>query len=107
MQKTNQYQSGVQGIIIRARQYNSNIGDYVEHFVDESFNFTVKLSNGRVNISSNTAQDQETMPTSISEERIKQIANNFQSNNPPTVTPTQTSIAKSTTWQRVLRSLGL
>lgn len=107
MQKTNQYQSGVQGIIIRARQYNPNIGDYIEHFVNESFNFTVKLSNGRINISSNTAQDQEAMPTSISEDRIRQIANKFQSDNPPTVTPTQTSVSKLTTWQRVLRFFGL
>lgn len=107
MQKTNQYQSGVQGIIIRARQYNPNIGEYVEHFDNESFNFTVRLSNGRVNISSNTAHDQETMPTSISEERIRQIANKFQSDNPPTMTTTQTSVAKLTTWQRVLKFLGL
>jgi len=114
MEKTNQYSSGVRSILSRARQYNHDIGDYMEHYVNERFAFTVRLSNGRIELPMEMAQDQEAMPSSISEDRIKTIASRFQSNNPrPVVIPksvlqTVTDLPKPLTfWQKLLKVLGL
>ncbi|OXA85920.1 hypothetical protein [Flavobacterium hercynium] len=77
MQKTNKNRSGIQGILSRAKKYNSGIGTYKEHFFNDRFNYTIRLSNGRIEISMNVAQDQERMPASISEETVQDIANSF------------------------------
>jgi hypothetical protein len=82
MNKTNENRNGIISVLTRARAYNSEIGSYQEHFINEQFNFTVRLSNGRIVIPMTMAQDQEIQPTSISEERIQRVANGFQSNNP-------------------------
>lgn len=107
MIRTNEHEQGVRELITRARQYNSNIGVYVEHFLNERFNFTVSLTNGSMSISSTKAHDQETMPTSISDYEIQQIAKTFISNSPlPTVNTNQREL-ELTTWQRILRFIGL
>jgi hypothetical protein len=107
MIKTNDHEQGVREIITRARQYNSNIGEYVEHFLNERFSFTVSLTNGRMSISSTKAHDQETMPTSISDYELQQIAKTFLSNTPPPPVNTNQREIELTTWQRILRFLGL
>lgn len=111
MQKTTQYSGGVRGILTRARQYNPEIGNYVEHFINERFSFTIRLSNGRIEMPMEMAHDQETMPSSISEERIQNIAQRFQNNNPKPVLqqepilPTQPA-KKLGFWERFLKWLG-
>ena len=112
MQKTNQHNSGVRGILIRSRQYNPEIGNYIEHYENERFSFTVRLSNGRIEIPKEIAHDQETMSSSISEKTIQNIAFNFHNNNPNPVLqeepiiPTQ-PIKKLSLLERLLRWLGL
>ncbi len=77
MQKTTQYQSGVMGITNLARSINPEIGNYVEHYINEMFGISVKLSNGAITMSVEIAQDFETMPSSIASNRIEQIAKTF------------------------------
>jgi hypothetical protein len=114
MTKTDQYSSGVRGIITRARKYDTEIGNYIEHFINERFSFTVRLSNGRIEMPMEMAHDQETMPSSITEDRIQNIAARFQNNNLKPIikqqeqTPTeQTIIIKLSLWQRLLKLFGL
>ena len=77
MTKTTEYTDGVTGLIEKARRYNPQIGAYQEHFINEQFGFTARLSNGGIRIPRETAQDYEAMPSSINEERLKGIASTF------------------------------
>ena len=78
MEKSTKYTAGVQGIISRARVYNAQIGNYLEYFVNENFKFSVKLTNkGAITMSVEIAQDQESAPNSITEDRIQAVANSF------------------------------
>lgn len=112
MQKTNQYQNGVIGIISRARNVNPEIGNYVEHFINDNFRIVVRLSNGRMQIPLEYAQDQETSPESIDNGIITRITNSFQNNNPQTqrietkVEPPPTTQKKSW-WTILLELLGI
>lgn len=77
MTKTNQDKNGILGILIRTRRYNIEVGNYLEHFLTQNFEYAVKLSNGRITVPPTMAQDQEVQPSSISEERIKKVASTF------------------------------
>lgn len=65
MQKTTQYQRGVMGITNLARSINPEIGNYVEHYINEMFGISVKLTNGAINMAVEIAQDFEANPNSI------------------------------------------
>ena len=77
MQKTTQHQRGVMGITNLARSINPEIGNYVEHYSNEMFGISVKLSNGAISMSVELAQDFEASPSSIASNRIEQIAKTF------------------------------
>jgi hypothetical protein len=77
MEKTNQYQRGVVEVINLARSINSDIGSYQEHFINERFGFTVRLSNGRIEMSLEVAQDYEAQPSSVTIDRIERVAATF------------------------------
>lgn len=81
MTKTNENKTRVNGILSRARKYNHEIGNYEEHFVDDNIRYTLKLTNGRIIIPIEMAQDQEAQPASISDERIKKVADTFKKGN--------------------------
>ncbi len=76
--QSNQYTAGVRAVVNSARVYNNEIGSYEMHIVDGNFNFAVKLSNGRVVMSPEIAQDMESGPQYVSPERIKAVAATFQ-----------------------------
>lgn len=78
MQKTTEYQNAVTAIVSRASGINPKIGSYMEHFINESFNFTVRLDNGRVSISRELAQDYQATGGRIEQERIIHVANSYQ-----------------------------
>jgi hypothetical protein len=82
MDRTDQYMRGAIGVLSRARKFNPSIGSYQGHFINEQFNFTVKLSNGRIVIPMTMAKNQEVQPSSISVQRIHRVANWFQNNAP-------------------------
>ena len=80
MKKTNSHTIGVSGIIFLTQTINPEIGYYQEHYINEYFNFTVKLSNGTINMTLEDAQDYEVSQSSITFNRIKIIANTFKKN---------------------------
>lgn len=78
MTKTEEHKNGVIGITNLARTYEPEIGVYQEHSINESFGFSVRLSNnGAISMSREIAQDYEAMPNSISQERIEKVAITF------------------------------
>jgi hypothetical protein len=75
MTKTTKHQDGEMAVISLIKLINSEIGDYQEHFVNESFIFSVTLTNGAINMSVEVAQDYEAQsfkfqPASINRESI-------------------------------------
>jgi hypothetical protein len=77
MQKTTQCQRGVMGITNLASSINPEIGNYVEHYINEMFGISVKLSNGAINVTVEIAQDFEANPNSIDSIRIENIVKTF------------------------------
>lgn len=77
MTKTTQYQGGVRAVTSLARALNPEIGDYQEHFINESLGFSVRLSNGAINMSVEVAQDYEAQPSSVTQDRIERVAKTF------------------------------
>ena len=74
MQKTDKNTEEIKGILDRARNINGEIGPYKQHFIDEDSNFAVKLENGMVEISAETAGTGE----AVSDAVIKEIAGRFE-----------------------------
>jgi hypothetical protein len=77
MQKTTQYQRGVMDITNLARSINPEIGNYVEHYINEMFGISVKLSNGAINVTVEIAQDFEINPGYVDLVRIENTAKSF------------------------------
>ncbi len=77
MQKSTDYTNGVIGVVNLARKFNNEIGVYSEHFINENFQFIVRLSNGRLKMSTEIAQDYEAQPTSVTGDRVKAVADTF------------------------------
>lgn len=76
MTESTEYQSAVSELVNKARIYNSDLGFYEKHYLNENFNFSVKLSNNYgVKISRILAQDYSRMPSILTEEDLKAIAN--------------------------------
>jgi hypothetical protein len=62
-----------------AKDKNPKIGTYQEHFINEKFDYVVRLSNGRVVVSVEAAQDFEAQPSSITDQMIQRVADSFKS----------------------------
>lgn len=77
MQKTTQYTNGVIAVTSLARSVNPDIGSYQEHYVNENFGFSVRLSNGAITMSIEVAQDYEAQPSSVTPDRIENVAKTF------------------------------
>lgn len=77
MTKTDKYKNGVISITNLSRQINPEIGNYQEHYFNELFGFSVKLSNGSISMPLEIAQDYEAQPDSVAQERINKVAQTF------------------------------
>lgn len=77
MTKTDRNTNGVISVTGLAREINPEIGSYQEHYINESFGFSVRLSNGAINMSIEVAQDYEAQPSSVTPERIEKVANTY------------------------------
>ena len=78
MKKTNENIAGVIGITNLARPHNQQIGNYIEHYINENFDYSVLLNeNGTIRISRELAEDFSANPTNINEPRIIQVANSY------------------------------
>lgn len=78
MQRTTQSTYGVQSIVNRARELNPKIGIYQEHFINDNFRFVVRLSNGRLVMSREIAEDFQVQPDSVTQERLQRVADTYQ-----------------------------
>ena len=78
MEKTTKNLNGVMGVTSLARNENPEIGSYQEHYINESFGYSVRLSNnGAINMSREIAQDYESLPNSITNDRIEKVASTY------------------------------
>ena len=77
MNKTTSHTNGVLGIIFLAQQVNPEIGSYQEHFLNEYFNFTVKLTKLTIYMTLEDAKVYEARPSSVTYDRYQNIANTF------------------------------
>lgn len=77
MHKSNSHTNGVKGITYLAGTINPEIGSYQEHFINDNYGFTVKLSNGEIDMSIDIAKDYEARPSSVTFDRYKTVADTF------------------------------
>lgn len=77
MQKTTLNINGVMGVTSLARIVNPLIGSYEEHYINENFGFSVRLSNGAINMSMEVAQDYEAQRSSVTPDRVQKVANTY------------------------------
>ena len=77
MKKTDACTNGVIGVTFLAQTANPEIGSYVEHYINDNYNFTVKLSNGTIDMTIRDAQDYEARPSSLTSDRVVIIAKTF------------------------------
>ena len=78
MEKSNRFTFGVTSLVDLAREINPEIG-YYEFHIEGSIErgFSIKLSNGKVDVSVQLASDYEINPDNISEEVIRNMARTF------------------------------
>ena len=77
MKKTNEHTNGVTGVTFLAQTIHPEIGSYQQHYINESFNFTVILSNGAIDMTLEIVQDYEARPSSVTFDRYLVVANTF------------------------------
>lgn len=74
---------GVTELLVRLRACNPEIGAYCGHALNELGAITVRLSNGSIDISFQTVQDQEMIPQCVPEKWIAELANGFKKASSP------------------------
>lgn len=73
--KKNDHTFSVSELVRKAKKYNNNLGNYLEHFINEDFNFSVRLDNGfGVIVSRRLAQDFSVQPIILKESDLINIA---------------------------------
>ena len=77
MVKTTANTAGVMGVTSLARTLNTQIGSYQEHFLNEDFGYSVRLSNGAIRMSKEIAKDFETMKSSVTNDRVQRVAETY------------------------------
>ncbi len=98
------------------RDYNPVIGYYEQHVVNENFNYTVRLDNGRIKISRELVQDAQ-FNYPIPNERLDAILRTFVADNPIIEPPTANFelnnpvvepqiVPKISFFKRILKLLG-
>jgi hypothetical protein len=74
MKTENNNTSTIDQFLNTLRTYNTTIGDYEQHtMLDDTFTYSVKLSNGSIRIYMEELQDKTIIP----QERLKEIAKRF------------------------------
>jgi hypothetical protein len=75
MQKTSKDTNAVQAITNLARSKNSQIGNYIEHYLCLGY-YRVRVSNGGLNISFEKVEDFNATGK-LTDEQIQEVANSF------------------------------
>lgn len=78
-------------LLDKLRRYNTEIGSYDKSVMNSNFNYSVKLSNGRIEIAEELVYDFENNPLTISEERYNAAAKKYESNSIPISQKQETS----------------
>ena len=73
------------------RKYNPSIGSYEKSMITESFDYSVKLSNGLIKLPGELVSDYENSPGRIILDRIKSAASNFIPSNSTIASPSPTA----------------
>jgi hypothetical protein len=74
MTKENNNPSTIDQFLNTLRTYNTSIGNYEQHIMlDDSYTYSVKLSNGSIRIYMEELEDKTIIP----QERLKEIAKRF------------------------------
>lgn len=69
-------------VLDKLRPYNPHIGSYDKSVYSTDFDYSVKLSNGRIRLPEELIDDYEKSPTSISDNRYKAAASRFIADEP-------------------------
>ena len=77
MVKTTANAAGVMGVTSLARTLNTQIGSYQEHYLNDDFGYSVRLSNGAIRMSREIAEDFETMKSSVTNDRVQKVAETY------------------------------
>ncbi len=80
MSNLDQKRSIIEGLLIKLREFNPNIGVYEKSVLTDTLTYAVKLSNGRLEIPKEIVEDFEISPSFISDHHIRELSNNFQFN---------------------------
>jgi hypothetical protein len=64
-------------ILAKLKQFNSIIGNYEKSVLTEDFQYTIRLSNGRIFLSQELVHDYEQSPAFVSNEQLKVAAAKF------------------------------
>lgn len=67
-------QTEIEIVLSQSRVFNTNIGHYVMHAINQNFNYSVKLSNGYIVLNMEELQD----CNYLTNERLQVIAERFQ-----------------------------
>ncbi len=75
MHKTTENTSTVIDLVNKTRIINTDLGLYVEHFLNDDFNYSVRLNNNYgIKISRTLVQDVSVMPSILSESDVIKIS---------------------------------
>lgn len=74
MQQLDEKKHVIIPIVDRLRQFNPGIGNYQKSILNENFQYSVKLTNGRIVLPQELIQDFEQSADFITEEQYKSIA---------------------------------
>tara|TARA_R110002049_G_scaffold274362_1_gene452289 strand:+ start:610 stop:855 length:246 start_codon:yes stop_codon:yes gene_type:complete len=78
MTKTEENKRSIIKLVRLSKKFNENIGEYVEHYINQDFNYSVRLNNNTgVKVSRILAQDYDKMPNILTEEDLERIANSL------------------------------
>lgn len=78
MKKTDEYQNGVKWVVSKAKQRNSRLGDYVEHYLSDRASIIVLLSNNTtIEMPLELAQDAQNQPDGVEQKRVDAVLDTF------------------------------
>ncbi len=89
------------------RKYNHSIGSYEKSVITETFDYSVKLSNGLIKLPGELVSDYENSPGTIILDRIKSAASNFIPSNSTIASPSTTTLPPEKLIKRKRRTIIL
>jgi hypothetical protein len=95
MQQLDEKQNVIVPILDRLRRHNLAIGNYQASMLNSDFQYSVKLSNGRIIIPYELVQDFEQNPSFVTDDRFQYVAATFGSTNSQPAVLTQPVVSNN------------